>query len=88
MTRQDRFWRVLGAVLLIGGPCAEFLAPGDAQGLRGILTIVLLGASLFGIVLLLQGRKVVKAWRIESRRSHCGRDALQSKLGPYRRDGC
>ncbi|MFK4872520.1 hypothetical protein [Novosphingobium sp. ZW T3_23] len=88
MTRQDRFWRGLGAVLLIGGPSAELLAPEDAQGLRGILTIALLGASLFGIVLLLQGRKVVKVWRIEGRRSHCGRDALQSKLGPYRRDGC
>ncbi|MGF7154296.1 hypothetical protein [Novosphingobium gossypii] len=68
MTRQDRHWRGLGAVLLVGAPCAELLIPGDASGLRGMLTLLLLATSLAGIVFLLRGKKVMWAWRIESGR--------------------
>lgn len=66
MTRRDLLWRCLGGVLLVGGPAFELLTAGDAGGARGMLTLLFFAATVLGMVLLVQGKKVALAVRIDS----------------------
>jgi hypothetical protein len=66
MTRRDFRWRVLGAVLFIGGPSLALLTPGRAAGPHGLVTVLCLVATLLGLVLLIRGRKVALALRVEN----------------------
>ncbi|EJL20418.1 hypothetical protein PMI02_05537 [Novosphingobium sp. AP12] len=79
MTRRDLLWRCLGGVLLAGGPTCELLAPGDSGGARGILTLLFFAATVLGMVLLVQGKKVALALRIDGSRHRMLPDLIRSR---------
>lgn len=79
MTRRDIFWRALGATFLVGGTCGELLAPGDDGGMRGLLTLLFLAVTLFGLVLLVQGKKVALVLRIENSRHRMLPELIRSR---------
>lgn len=64
MTRRDRGWRAAGLLLSVGG-CVAGLVDHDGSP----LTLVYLLVALFGIVLMLNGKRVAIAWKAE-RRGH------------------
>jgi len=79
MTRRDLFWRALGAAMLIGGTSGELLAPGDGGGMRGMLTLLFLAVTLFGLVLFVQGKKVALVLRIEHSRHRLLPELIRSR---------
>lgn len=66
MTRRDLFWRGVGAALFVGAPCLVPLAATDGEGAHTALTMFCMAMMIFGLVLLVQGKKVALAWRVES----------------------
>lgn len=79
MTRRDILWRSLGAVLSLVGPACELLAPGDSGGARGMLTLLFFALTVLGIVLLIQGRKVALAVRIDGSRHRMLPELIRSR---------
>ena len=66
MTRRDLFWRGLGSLLFIGAPCIVLSASTDSGGSATALTMFCMAMMIFGLVLLVQGKKVALAWRVEN----------------------
>lgn len=64
MTRRDLGWRAAGAVLSIGGCTASLLDR------AGPLTLLYFLMALFGLVLMVNGKRVAVAWKAE-RSGHC-----------------
>jgi len=79
LTRRDLFWRGLGGVLVIVAPTAELLVQGDTGGPQGLLTLLLLAATFFGLLLLIQGRKVALVLRIEGSRHRALPELIHSR---------
>ncbi|PZQ53307.1 MAG: hypothetical protein DI555_16835 [Novosphingobium pentaromativorans] len=78
MTRRDLFWRAAGAVLLVGATAAEQLAPGSGA-FRGLLTLVLLVTAFLGLLLLIRGKKMALALRIERSRHRMLPDLIRAR---------
>jgi len=79
MTPRDLLWRGLGGVLSVGGPACELLVPGDSGGARGLLTLLFFAATVLGIILLVQGKKVALALRIDGSRHRMLPDLIRSR---------
>lgn len=85
MTRRDLFWRGVGGVLIIAAPTLELLAPSDPGSARGLLTLFLLAVTLFGLVLVAQGKKLALVLRIENSRHRALPDLIRSRRIQRRR---
>lgn len=87
MTRpSDRFWRGVGVALLITGGLAGAFSDGSETDFGGLL---LLGfpAAMFGLVLVVQGRRAALAIRVECSRHRHLPERLQRRRNGSARCG-
>ncbi len=69
MTRRDLLWRGLGAALFVGAPCVDLVTREGGEGVRTAVTMLCMASMIFGVVLLVQGKRAALALRVE-RSSH------------------
>jgi len=75
MTRRDMIWRGAGAAMIAAGYSLATATSSDGTGLSSLLTLIGFAAAFLGLVLLVQGKRVPLAFRIE-RSSHRDLPAL------------
>jgi hypothetical protein len=68
MSRRDRGWRALGVLLVASGYSAGFAFRALGSGIGTTLTWLCFIATLGGLVLAVQGKRVLQVFRIEHSR--------------------
>ena len=82
MTRRDLGWRAAGAILGGGGCVGGLLDRSDSP-----LTLLYFLAALFGVVLMVNGKRVSTVWKAERRGHGDMAGAIQARrLRRYRHD--
>lgn len=74
MTRRDLAWRSAGVALF-----ATATAIGLQDGLSGDVKLLGFALALVGLVLIVQGRRVPAAWRIERSRHRALTQAIHAR---------
>lgn len=66
MKPRDVIWRGVGAMLYAGGTAGALLIPVSRAQAQSAVILVCMLAGLSGLVLLVQGKKVMLALRVEN----------------------
>ena len=82
MTGRDLAWRGAGLALTMIGCAPGIVRPADATGLWSALTIAGLLVAIAGIVLMIHGRRVAVALRIERSRHRQLPSILRTRRRP------